>query len=510
MNIFISHSSTDFKVAEEVCNLLEDKGHKCFLAPRDIRSGYEYAEEIMNGIESSDVMLILMSKAANQSPHVLREVERAVSKHIPLIVYKLEEVELSKSMEYFLMSHQWVSAYAGATHAQVVRCINQFEKERDELGVQIEDIKKKGNHFLAVFGIALLLATVLLVGAVYLKAALNKKDAQEREEARVKQEQIDEKDDLAEEQAGGEVSGAEEEPVEEKPDGELNGDDAEPEKDDTESEKDDPEPNQEDIPVVEENTPCVEAGDTIVFGSYNGEPIEWRVLRVSANTNTAVLVSKHILTMKSFDVAESGSYNYYNGQDYWFEDVNAESAEVLRQIHGDNDWARSNIRTWLNSESENVKYEDQKPLLISTSEYKNGYDTEPGFLNNFTKEERAAILETEVKTNDKITMDKVYLLSTQELVWFEEADVSLVATPTAASLEQDASNWYEVNVSCYGVEDYCWWLRDSEPAGLACEAYLVGSSYSGCTIYTETVGLEGYGIRPAITIDLTAECFEIK
>ena len=225
MNIFISHSSTEFKVAEEVCNLLEEKGHKCFLAPRDIRSGYEYAEEIMNGIESSDIMLILMSQAANQSPHVLREVERAVSKHIPLIVYKLEEVELSKSMEYFLMSHQWVSAYAGATHAQVVRCINQFEKERDELSVQIEDIKKKGNHFLAVFGIALLLVTILLVGAVYLKSVLNKKAAEEREEASVKQEQIDEKDDLDEEQAEGTV---------------------EPEKNDTE-------PELESIPAVGES-----------------------------------------------------------------------------------------------------------------------------------------------------------------------------------------------------------------------------------------------------------------
>ena len=82
MYIFISHSSSDYKVAEEVCNLLEQEGHKCFLAPRDIRSGYEYAEEIMNGIEKSDVMLLLMSKEANQSPHVLREVERALAQKV--------------------------------------------------------------------------------------------------------------------------------------------------------------------------------------------------------------------------------------------------------------------------------------------------------------------------------------------------------------------------------------------------------------------------------------------
>ena len=93
---------------------------------------------------------------------------------------------------------------------------------------------------------------------------------------------------------------------------------------------------------------------------------------------------------------------------------------------------------------------------------------------------------------------------------FEEADVSLVTIPTEAAIEQDTSDWYDVNVSSYGVEDYCWWLRDCDTEGLAGEAYLVGSSYSGCKIYTETVGLEGYGIRPALTIDLTSKCFEIK
>ena len=259
MNIFISHSSEDFKVAEEVCNLLEEKGHKCFLAPRDIRSGYQYAEEIINGIERSDVMLILMSKAANQSPHVLREVERAVSKYIPLIVYKLEEVELSKSMEYFIMSHQWVSAHAGATHAQVVRCINQFERERDELHEQVEVIKEKGNKFLAVIGVSMILASILLVVAFYDKFGGRREEVEEKKPG-VEQE----------------IAGKEQEP--------------------------------EDIPVEEENIPAVEPGDTIVFGSYNGEPIEWRVLKVSANTNTAVIVSKHILTMKSFDVAESGEH----------------------------------------------------------------------------------------------------------------------------------------------------------------------------------------------------------
>ncbi len=93
-----------------MCQVLEQDGNRCFLAPRDIRTGYEYAEEIVNGIDSSDLMILILSEQANHSPHVLREVERAVSKSVPIIVYKLSEVQLTKSMEYFLMAHQWMNA----------------------------------------------------------------------------------------------------------------------------------------------------------------------------------------------------------------------------------------------------------------------------------------------------------------------------------------------------------------------------------------------------------------
>ena len=107
MQIFISHASQNAAEASAVCRLLEERGTRCFIAPRDIRTGKEYAEEIVNGLDGSAAVLLLMSEAANRSPHVLREVERAVSKSIPILVYKLEEVALSKSMEYFLMTHQW-------------------------------------------------------------------------------------------------------------------------------------------------------------------------------------------------------------------------------------------------------------------------------------------------------------------------------------------------------------------------------------------------------------------
>ncbi len=446
MIIFISHSSDDFAIAENVCGLLERSGHRCFLAPRDIRSGYEYAEEIMNGIESSELMLLFLSEKANRSPHVMREVERAVSKSIPIIVYKLEDVELNKSMEYFLMSHQWVSGKTGATSEEVLNCVAEFASKDKASRTMVEPQSHASKKSYTGIVILLVLIAVALVVGLFLLLG---------------------------------TKGDEEEQGENKPN-------------------------------VQETFADVEVGDTLVFGNYLEEPIEWRVLSVSEDGSSAVIVAKNILTMKAFDAAEGGKYNYYNDKSYWGEDLVSEDAELLRLLRGNNAWECSNIRTWLNSENETVSYEDQAPTQMSMSEYKNGYDMEPGFLSYFTKEEREAILTTEVNTNGTITRDKVYLLSTKELAWFEEANVSLLAIPTEAALQQDDSNWCEVNVSTYGIEDYCWWLRDCNPEGLSCEAYLVGSSYSGCEVQSENVGLEGYGIRPAMTIDLSTECITIK
>lgn len=471
MYIFISHASVNFDVAEEICNLIEKSGSQCFLAPRDIRSGYEYAEEIMGGIERSDVMLLLLSKQANSSPHVLREVERAVSKKIPIIVYKLEEVELSKSMEYFLMSHQWISAKPGVGHEEIVRCVEKFggkEEARTSPEAVTVSARSKGRGrkwFLAGVLCAAVLA-LLVGGLVFLKKG--------REDKQPDAEQVQNDEVISPEET-------------------------------------------QDIEITENTSqimvPQYALGDTIVFGSYNGEPIEWRVLRLAEDGKTAVVVSKYILTMKAFDAAESGSYNYYNGKDYWGEDISGVEENLQHQLRGNNDWALSNIRTWLNSTAENVVYEDQKPAIVAMSEYKNGYDTERGFLSNFSEEERAAILVTDVETNGNVTQDKVYLLSTQELQWFEEADVSLTAMPTEAALEQDTSNWYEVYVSGYGVEDYFWWLRDhaeSSEDAADYKAYLVSFSYTGNKVVLEAVGGEGFGIRPAMTIDLTADCITVK
>lgn len=124
MHIFISHSSKDAAFADEVCRILEGAGHTCFIAPRDIAPGKEYAEEIMNGIAEAEVMLLLLSREANQSQHVFREVERAVSGGIPILVYKMAEFELKKSLSYFLMVNQWIDGTKDRNPVKILDAVN--------------------------------------------------------------------------------------------------------------------------------------------------------------------------------------------------------------------------------------------------------------------------------------------------------------------------------------------------------------------------------------------------
>src|SRR5438067_1649495 len=90
-DVFLSHSPQDRKVAEAICRTLEGQGLRCWLAPRDVCPGVPYAEAILKAIYSCRVFLVVFSAASNASPQVLREVERAASRGLPLLTFKIED-----------------------------------------------------------------------------------------------------------------------------------------------------------------------------------------------------------------------------------------------------------------------------------------------------------------------------------------------------------------------------------------------------------------------------------
>lgn len=111
---FISYASEDREKAEEICADLERRRLPCWIAPRDVRAGHEYTDEIIRGIEQCAAMVIVFSAAANTSVFVPREVERAVAKKKPLFPVRIEEATPTEGLEFLISGEQWIDAWTGS------------------------------------------------------------------------------------------------------------------------------------------------------------------------------------------------------------------------------------------------------------------------------------------------------------------------------------------------------------------------------------------------------------
>ncbi len=105
-DVFISHSSNDTETTDKVRQTLEARGITCWIAPRDIEAGADWGEAIVSGIERSRLFLLIFSERANQSQHVMREVERAVNRGLYIIPFRIDAVVPSRSMEDFVVKNE--------------------------------------------------------------------------------------------------------------------------------------------------------------------------------------------------------------------------------------------------------------------------------------------------------------------------------------------------------------------------------------------------------------------
>jgi ABC-type amino acid transport substrate-binding protein len=107
---FISYCSEDKKIADAVCGTLEANKIRCWIAPRDVGAGRTWSSAIVEAIGESAVLVVIFSQHSNGSPQVMREIERAVHKGVPIIPFRVENVVPSKDLEYFISSCHWLDA----------------------------------------------------------------------------------------------------------------------------------------------------------------------------------------------------------------------------------------------------------------------------------------------------------------------------------------------------------------------------------------------------------------
>ena len=109
--VFISYSTIDVGAAETVRNVLEKNGLSCWIAPRDIPGGSNYTKEIPIAIRNCKVFVLILSKNAQSSHWVLKELDSAVNCGKVILPFMLEECDLNDEFNFLLTGAQRYSAY---------------------------------------------------------------------------------------------------------------------------------------------------------------------------------------------------------------------------------------------------------------------------------------------------------------------------------------------------------------------------------------------------------------
>lgn len=107
-DVFISYSSKDKAIADAICHHLEEKHIRCWIAPRDVIGGENWSGAIVEAIETSKLMLLLYSGNSNASEQVLREVNCAVNSGVTILPVRLEDIPMSKSLQYYIATPHWL------------------------------------------------------------------------------------------------------------------------------------------------------------------------------------------------------------------------------------------------------------------------------------------------------------------------------------------------------------------------------------------------------------------
>ena len=236
---------------------------------------------------------------------------------------------------------------------------------------------------------------------------------------------------------------------------------------------------------------------------YNGKPIVFKVMEhghAGDPTGSTALVTSNIITLKCFDAKESSNSN------------------SDRQQYGNNRYAHSNLRQWLNSDNTSwytaQHSADAAPTNANVYSNYNEYDAEAGFLTNFSDEFRNALLTT-TKRVAKNTVtdggsyedveDKIFLLSNTEVGLANENNIvegsiyslfntssNRIAYPTAEAVSK--SEYTNSNLA--SSKAWYWWLRTPD----ASNSYNARRVYTDGTLGDSSAYRGSSGVRPACCI----------
>lgn len=230
--------------------------------------------------------------------------------------------------------------------------------------------------------------------------------------------------------------------------------------------------------------------------TYYGAPIIWRIVDKNHSgypANSVTLLSEKIIKYATFDVAEPSN------------------PTGTRNLYGNNRYAYSNIRQWLNK-SGTSWYTAQHAYDAPPT-----YQNEAGFLTGFSSNFLSSILVTNVvvgcdaydNLGKETISDKVFLLSPAEIIsqyniGGEDSSVSRLNwfTSTGFRTKIEATSQAIANSPSGTSNTDIWWLRSPSSPSTS-RSYACYWNTSGNQSVSGYVCNNNYGVCPAINIPST-------
>jgi TolB-like protein/Tfp pilus assembly protein PilF len=168
-DVFISYASQDAAIANAMVEALEKAGLKCWIAPRDVRAGAQYADAIIRALSGARALVLVLSENAINSAHVGKEIERASSKKRPIFALRIDAAPLTPALEYFLSESQWIEAKAGKVeiaYAKLIDAIRDPERTApttmSAATASRAPLKSRRYRILLAVGLVIVAATIAL------------------------------------------------------------------------------------------------------------------------------------------------------------------------------------------------------------------------------------------------------------------------------------------------------------------------------------------------------------
>ena len=126
-HVFVSHGSDDRIQANELAAFIEAKGAKAWIAPRNVRPGQDYSEQLQEAIENCCAFLVLVTDKANKSPYVRAETEMAFSLSKPIFPVRHSDIKPAAGLAFFLKIRHWTDAFGDDKEANLARLARELQ-----------------------------------------------------------------------------------------------------------------------------------------------------------------------------------------------------------------------------------------------------------------------------------------------------------------------------------------------------------------------------------------------